>query len=110
VLLAEFSIIEKYCRGIGVEHKSTKLNIGDDAAIVSIPKDMELAVSVDTMVEGVHFDAETAPGYIAHKLAAVNLSDMAAMGANPKWATLALTLPEQDESWLAEFSSARCYL
>jgi len=104
--LAEFSIIEKYCRDIGVEHNSTKLNIGDDAAIVAIPNDMELAISVDTMVEGVHFYADTSAAYIAHKLAAVNLSDMAAMGAKPKWATLALTLPEQDESWLAEFSSS----
>ena len=104
--MAEFSIIEKYCRDIGVEHSSTKLNIGDDAAIVAIPNDMELAISVDTMVEGVHFYADTAAAYIAHKLAAVNLSDMAAMGAKPKWATLALTLPEQDEPWLAEFSSS----
>lgn len=104
--MAEFSIIEKYCRGIGVEHKSTKLNIGDDAAIVEIPNDMELAISVDTMVEGVHFYPDTDPAFIAHKLAAVNLSDMAAMGAKPKWATLTLTLPKQDEAWLAAFSTS----
>lgn len=104
--MAEFSIIEKYCRDIGVQHKSTKLNIGDDAAIIAIPSDMELAISVDTMVEGVHFYSGTDPAFIAHKLAAVNLSDMAAMGAKPKWATLTLTLPNQDETWLATFSSS----
>jgi len=104
--MAEFSLIERFCLGIGTEHKMTRLGIGDDAAIVAVPDDMELAVSVDTLVEGVHFYPDTDPQHIAHKLFAVNLSDMAAMGARPKWATLSLTLPSNDEAWLTAFSKS----
>ena len=53
--MAEFSIIERYCQGIGAQHSTTKIAVGDDAAVVSVPNGMELAVSLDTMVEGVHF-------------------------------------------------------
>lgn len=104
--MAEFSLIERFCQGIGPEHKATKLGIGDDAAVVAIPENMELAVSVDTMVEGVHFYPDADPAHIAHKLFAVNLSDMAAMGAKPKWATLTLTLPDSDVTWLTQFSES----
>jgi thiamine-monophosphate kinase len=104
--LAEFSLIERFCQGIGPDHKDTKLGIGDDAAIITVPNNMELAVCVDTMVEGVHFYADAEPAHIAHKLFAVNLSDMAAMGAKPKWATLTLTLPDSDLAWLASFSES----
>ncbi|MFT5573458.1 MAG: thiamine-monophosphate kinase [Cryomorphaceae bacterium] len=104
--MAEFSLIERFCQGIGPEHKATKLGIGDDAAVITVPDNMELAVSVDTMVEGVHFYPDAEPAHIAHKLFAVNLSDMAAMGANPKWATLTLTLPNSDLTWLASFSES----
>ena len=104
--MAEFSLIERFCKGVGPEHKGTLLGIGDDAAVLSIPDNMELAVSVDTMVAGVHFYADAEPGHIAHKLFAVNLSDMAAMGAKPKWATLTLTLPNSDHVWLQSFSDS----
>ena len=104
--MAEFSIIERFCTNIGVDHAHTKLAVGDDAAIVAIPAGMELAISADTMVEGTHFLPDTDPALLAHKILTVNLSDMAAMGAKPKWATLALTLPSLDEQWLAEFSKA----
>ena len=103
--MAEFSIIERYCQGIGAQHSTTKIAVGDDAAVVSVPNGMELAVSLDTMVEGVHFYPNTPAELIADKLLAVNLSDMAAMGAEPRWATLGLTVPTVDEDWFSRFSS-----
>lgn len=104
--MAEFSIIEEFCHGIGPNHAETVLSVGDDAAIVSIPQGMELAISVDTMVADVHFYADADPASIAHKLFAVNLSDMAAMGAIPKWATLTLSIPSLDRIWLKSFSDS----
>ncbi|MEM7361242.1 MAG: thiamine-phosphate kinase [Pseudomonadota bacterium] len=104
--MTEFSLIERYCQGIGVTHSSTRLGVGDDAAILRVPDGMELVVSVDSMVEGVHFFPEVDAAKLASKLAAVNLSDMAAMGAEPKWATLALCLPQLDDDWLSGFSAA----
>ncbi len=103
--MAEFSIIDQFCRDIGPKHSSTKLDIGDDAAIIRPDHGTELAISVDTMVSGVHFFEDVCPKRLAHKILAVNLSDMAAMGASPKWATLALTLPKADPEWLAAFSN-----
>ena len=102
--MAEFSLIEQFCQGIGVQHPQTRLSVGDDAAVIHIPDGMELAVSVDSMVAGVHFLADTPAAYLAHKLLAVNVSDMAAMGATAKWATMTLTIPSIDSVWLAEFS------
>ncbi len=104
--MAEFSIIEEFCHGIGPDHTETKLSVGDDAAIVAVPDGMELAISVDTMVSGVHFFPDVSPAKLAHKILAVNLSDMAAMGAEPKWATLALSISTFNNSWLTAFSSA----
>jgi len=104
--LAEFSLIERYCQGLGVSHPQTKLTIGDDAAVIEVPTGMELAISVDSMVEGVHFYPKTDPASLAYKLLAVNLSDMAAMGAQAKWATMTLTTPKIDNAWLSAFSDA----
>ncbi len=104
--MAEFSVIERFCQSIGCTHPETKLSVGDDAAVLSIPESKDLVVSVDTMVEGVHFFSDTPASLLAVKLLAVNLSDLAAMGAVPKWATLALTLPNNNEAWLEEFSTA----
>ncbi|HEY9148961.1 MAG TPA: AIR synthase related protein, partial [Gammaproteobacteria bacterium] len=91
--LGEFSIIERYFTS---RHRRNDvlLGVGDDAALLQVPAGMQLAVSVDTLVAGRHFPLDTAAGAIGHKALAVNLSDMAAMGAEPAWATLALTLPE----------------
>jgi thiamine-monophosphate kinase len=80
------------------------LGVGDDCALVGISRGMELAVSVDTMVSGTHFFPDVDPENLGHKSLAVNLSDMAAMGAMPYWAMLALTLPKVDHEWLAAFS------
>jgi thiamine-monophosphate kinase len=104
--MSEFEIIKNYCSGIGTQHSDTRLGVGDDAAIISVPNGYELAISVDTMVAGVHFLPDLSPQLLARKLLAVNLSDMAAMGASPRWATLALTMANADEAWLAAFSES----
>ena len=103
--MTEFSIIEEFCHGVGPDHAETSLSVGDDAAIVSVPRGMEMAISVDTMVCGVHFFADVSPSKLAHKILAVNLSDMAAMGAEPKWATMALSISRFDNAWLRAFSN-----
>jgi thiamine-monophosphate kinase len=80
------------------------LGVGDDAALIDVTNGMDLAVSTDTMVSGTHFFPDVDPEALGHKSLAVNLSDMAAMGAMPYWAMLALTLPNVDHAWLAAFS------
>lgn len=80
------------------------LGVGDDCALVDVSNGMDLAVSVDTMVSGTHFFPDVDPENLGHKALAVNLSDMAAMGAMPYWAMLALTLPSVDHDWLAAFA------
>jgi thiamine-monophosphate kinase len=80
------------------------LGVGDDSALVQLSRGMELAISVDTMVSGTHFFPDVDPENLGHKALAVNLSDMAAMGAMPYWAMLALTLPKVDHDWLAAFA------
>jgi thiamine-monophosphate kinase len=100
---SEFDIIRRYFEHHGPARADVALGIGDDAALLAPPSGQQLAVSVDTLVAGVHFPLETGPEAIGHKSLAVNLSDLAAMGAEPAWATLALTLPAADEAWLAAF-------
>ena len=80
------------------------LGVGDDAALLDISNGMDLAVSTDTMVSGTHFFPDVDPENLGHKALAVNLSDMAAMGAMPYWVLLALTLPKVDHDWLAAFA------
>jgi thiamine-monophosphate kinase len=80
------------------------LGIGDDCALLAQTADMQTAISTDMLVEGRHFFAGTDPRQLGHKSLAVNLSDLAAMGAQPVAFTLALSLPAADEHWLAEFS------
>ncbi|MDP3086948.1 MAG: thiamine-phosphate kinase [Methylotenera sp.] len=84
--------------------RNTKLGVGDDAALISIGTDMELAISADMLVVGTHFFADCDPYQLGWKSLAVNISDMAAMGANPRWATLTIALPKVNQVWLAEFS------
>jgi len=83
---------------------SVHLAGGDDAALLAPAPGCELAVSVDMLVGGRHFLADTDPERLGHKTLAVNLSDMAAMGATPKWALLAGALPDADPAWLAAFA------
>jgi thiamine-monophosphate kinase len=102
----EFELIEKYFNWTGSSPDVIVIGVGDDCALITIDSNSQLATSVDTLIEGVHFPKNTSAADIAHKALAVNLSDLAAMGATPEYFTLALTLPEFDESWLKEFSNA----
>lgn len=102
--LSEFSLIQRFFTRQRIKNPSTRLGIGDDCALMSIPDGYELAVTTDTMVENVHFFAGTDPELLGHKLLAVNLSDLASMGAKPISATLALTLPKVDVNWLTAFT------
>ena len=81
------------------------LGVGDDCALLQVSAGKVLAVSSDMLVSGTHFFADADPYLLGHKTLAVNLSDLAAMGATPRWATLALSLPSADEIWLAQFSA-----
>lgn len=101
-MASEFELIDRYFRRPPAR-EDVPLGIGDDGALVRVPGGTELVVSVDTLLEGVHFPASTGPAAIGHKSLAVNLSDLAAMGADPAWATLALSLPGPDEAWLEGF-------
>lgn len=102
--ISEFGLIQRFFTTPLIVNPVNKLGVGDDCALMSIPDGYELAVTVDTMVEGVHFFAGANPRQLGRKLLAVNLSDLAAMGAAPVSVTLALTLPEVNESWLQAFS------
>jgi len=100
-MTAEFNLIQKYFTKPTAQ---TDLGIGDDAALIRCKEGYQLAISTDMSVVCTHFFEDTAPYNIGWKALAVNVSDMAAMGAQPKWATLSIALPNADESWIAEFS------
>ncbi len=100
----EFEIIAHYFSQSFPKRPEVILGIGDDAALCTVPPTMQLAISVDTLVAGVHFPVITSPQDIGYKSLAVNLSDMAAMGATPTWFTLALTCPQVDTTWLQGFT------
>ncbi len=107
--LGEFELIARYfddARFAVPGAAGVVLGIGDDCAILRVPVGEDLLISVDTLVSGVHFPAGFDPAHLARRALAVNLSDLAAMGARPAWFTLALTLPEVEEHWLAAFSGA----
>jgi thiamine-monophosphate kinase len=99
--MAEFDLIRRYFTRTA---PGAELGVGDDAALVRVAPGMELAVSTDMLVQGTHFFPEADPRELGHKALAVNLSDLAAMGARPRWALLALSLPAEDPAWLQGFS------
>lgn len=101
---AEFDLIERFFAGKKAMNSVTDLSVGDDCALLRLPDGCRLAITTDTMVENVHFLSSTDPYDLGYKLLAVNLSDLAAMGAEPVAVTLALTLPSVDEAWLERFS------
>ncbi len=100
----EFELIDTFFEQPHLIRPDVALGIGDDAALIIPPRDQQIAASIDTLVEGVHFLASTPAALIGHKALAVNLSDLAAMGAEPAWTMLALTLPKANEPWLREFA------
>lgn len=106
-MLSEFELIQRHFTRSAPD---AVLGVGDDCALLQPSAGMQLAVSTDTLVADVHFFAAADPQQLGWKCLAVNLSDLAAMGATPRWATLALTLPEVDDDWLAAFATGlyRC--
>ncbi len=103
--LSEFELITRYFRTCGAQRRDVALGVGDDAALLECPPGMQLVATTDTLVAGVHFPTSAPAASIGHRALAVNLSDIAAMGARPAWALLALTLPAADEAWLTEFAA-----
>jgi len=101
--MKEFDLIRNYFTEQAVKRKDVILGIGDDCALLAPAEQQHIAVTTDTLVSGVHFPVNTDPKAIGHKAVAVNLSDLAAMGAEPTWLSLALTLPEVDQNWVSEF-------
>ena len=101
--MKEFELISRYFTEQIVNRKDVYLGIGDDCALVTPGERQHIAVTTDTLVAGVHFPLNTSARAIGHKSIAVNLSDLAAMGAEPSWISLAITLPEIHESWIDEF-------
>lgn len=105
--MSEFDLIRRYFGRLGKERADVVLGPGDDCALLRVPAGQDLAVSIDTLVAGVHFLPDCDPESLGHKALAVGLSDLAAMGAEPAWATLALTLPPElpqcQPDWLAGF-------
>lgn len=102
--LAEFDLIRRFFAGKPCANPSTQLGVGDDCALLSVPSSSQLAITADTMVENVHFLPDVEPEALGHKLLAVNLSDLASMGAQPVAVTLALTMPKAEVSWLQCFA------
>jgi len=102
--LNEFNLIQRYFVSPKLARKDVHVGIGDDAAITEVPNKQLLATTTDTLVSGVHFLPDTSPSAIAHKAIAVNLSDLAAMGAEPSWISLSLSMPDASEDWLQAFS------
>ena len=102
--LGEFELIDRFFRRCGAERLDVALGVGDDAALLDCPPGRQLVAAIDTLVEAVHFPVGSPAASVGHRALAVNLSDLAAMGARPAWALLALTLPRADERWLEAFA------
>jgi len=102
--MSEFDLIDLIrSRSAKNPHQDVELGIGDDAAVVQVSPGLRMVACADTLLEDKHFFAGTDPQYIGHKALAVNLSDLAAMGAKPRWALLCLSLPRADRVWLTSF-------
>lgn len=101
--LSEFNLIDRYFTR-QIKQNNTVLGVGDDCALLTLEAGMQLAVTIDTLVENIHFFTDVTAETLGYKSLAVSLSDLAAMGAEPRNATLALTIPDVDEEWLQGFS------
>jgi thiamine-monophosphate kinase len=103
---SEFELIGKYFARLGAARADVRIGVGDDGAVLMPPASRELVAVTDSLVEAVHFPVGSPATSIGHRAFAVNLSDIAAMGAEPAWALLAISLPQPDEDWLAQFARA----
>jgi len=101
--LDEFQLIRRFFDR-PLSDRSVRSGIGDDGAVMTPQPGRDLVTVIDTLIEGVHFPDKLSPADIGYRAVAVNLSDIAAMGARPRWMTLALTLDNADESWLKDFA------
>jgi thiamine-monophosphate kinase len=102
---SETQIIQRFFRDLGALRADVVLGVGDDAALLTAPAGMQLAMTTDALVEGVHFRGGAPPRSLGHRALAINLSDLAAMGATPAWALLSLNMPQADEAWVGEFAN-----
>lgn len=103
--MGEFELISRFFANCGAKRSDAALGVGDDGAVLQVRDGYDLVVTTDTMVVGTHFFPDDNPRALGHKLVAVNVSDLAAMGAEPAWLSLALTLPAVDEAWLSAFAA-----
>ena len=103
--VGEFELIGRYFTRRGAHREDVIAGVGDDGALIAAPREGALALALDTIVEGVHFPSGFDARFVGHRALAVNLSDLAAMGAEPAWALLGITLPGVDEPWLSGFSA-----
>lgn len=102
--MKEFDIIKNYFLSRSFQRRDVQLGIGDDCALTTVPEGQQLVTTTDTLVENVHFHKGTSGRSVAHKALTVNMSDLAAMGAEPAWISLSLSLPEYNDIWLRDFS------
>ncbi len=102
--LGEFELIRRYFKRQS-QRAEVLLGIGDDAAVLAVPSDKRLVVTVDTIVAGIHFPEDTSAYDIGYRALAVNLSDLAAMGAQPAWITLSLSVPNAEAGWIESFAA-----
>ncbi len=101
---SEFDIIKTYFSNVSADNENIVLGPGDDCAVIDPPKGMRLCISVDTMVEGVHFPVDTAADLIGYRALSAAVSDLAAMGAEPMAFTLGLTVRDVPRQWFADLS------
>ena len=101
----EFALIDRFFARQRIHRPDVRLGIGDDAAVVALAENFELVIATDTICCGTHFPEATLPDALGHRCLAVNLSDLAAMGAEPLWSSLALSLPSADPDWLEAFAA-----
>lgn len=104
--MGEFEVIQRYFAESGRHRSDTLIGVGDDGAVLQLRDGYDLVVTTDTMVAGTHFFPDVDPRSLGHKLVAVNISDLAAMGAEPAWLSLAMTLPKVDNDWIKAFAAA----
>ncbi|WP_337840394.1 thiamine-phosphate kinase [Rheinheimera sp.] len=102
--MGEFELIQRCFAQAGRQRADVTIGIGDDGAVLQVREGCDLVVTTDSMIEGTHFFPDVDPRALGHKLVAVNVSDLAAMGAEPCWLSLGLTLPRVDEAWLTAFA------